>query len=222
MYRSNPDGGPDAKKVTADLFVTGTDTNVGKTVLSALLVAALNRKYWKPIQTGACEGTDRELVMKWAGVSEEQTHAEAFLFDRPISPHFAAKEEGITIDLEAIRRPADSSPLVIEGAGGIFVPLNKDALMVDLIRRLGAPVVVGARTALGTINHTLLTVAALRQARLDLRGVVMIGKENAENVRAVEQYGNVPVVGVIPWLEVIDRPSLCRVFHRYFDKTAFL
>jgi dethiobiotin synthetase len=207
--------------VTKDLFVTGTDTGVGKTLLAALLVAALNRRYWKPIQTGAIEGTDRERVMQWAGVRPEHTHPEAFLFDPPVSPHLAAHEKGITIDLEAICRPEDPAPLVIEGAGGVLVPINRNALMLDLIRRLGSPVIVAARTALGTINHTLLTVSALRNAGLDVRGVVMIGRENVDNLRAIEYYGSIPVIGSIPWLDVIDRPALVRVFERHFDATVF-
>src|SRR5262245_45282462 len=115
--------------MTGDVFVTGTDTGVGKTVLSALLVASLNRRYWKPVQTGAAEGTDRAAVMNWAGVTVEDTYTETFLFDAPVSPHLAAEQQGKRIDLQAIRRPADSKPIIIEGAGGVLVPLNEDVLM---------------------------------------------------------------------------------------------
>jgi dethiobiotin synthetase len=207
--------------MTKDLFVTGTDTGVGKTVLSAVLVASLNRRYWKPIQTGASEGTDRGAVVNWAGVTIEDTHAEAFVFDAPVSPHLAARQEGKRIDLESIRRPKDSDPIVIEGAGGVLVPVNEDALMIDLIRCLDSEVVIAARTTLGTINHTLLTVEAARNNNLQLIGVVMVGNENSENRRAIERYGKVPVVGAIPWLESINRASLIRVFDQHFDKTAF-
>ena len=204
-----------------DLFVTGTDTGVGKTLLSALLVAALNRKYWKPIQTGASEGTDRQAVMKWAGVSADRTFPEAVVFDPPVSPHLAAEQQGSRIDLMAIRRPVEPDPIVIEGAGGVYVPINDDVFMLDLMGHLNAPVVVAARTALGTINHTLLTISAIRSAGLELRGVVMVGKENPDNRRAVEHYGEVPVIGFIPWLDSIERAGLCRVFEQHFDRTAF-
>ena len=204
-----------------DLFVTGTDTCVGKTLLSAVFVAALNRKYWKPIQTGAYEGADRESIMLWTNVPEERIHPEAFVFDAPLSPHLAAEQQGRKIDLQLIRRPSDSEPIIIEGAGGVFVPINDDVFMLDLMKQLQAPIVVASRTTLGTINHTLLTVSAIRGAGLDLKGIVMVGNENANNRRSVEQYGNVPVIGSIPWLDLIDRETLCDVFERNFDKTAF-
>jgi len=92
--------------VSGDFFVTGTDTGIGKTLLSSLLVAALNRKYWKPIQSGACEGTDRETVMKWAGVAADRTFPESYIFEFPVSPHFAAEQEGNAIELRRISRPA--------------------------------------------------------------------------------------------------------------------
>jgi dethiobiotin synthetase len=208
--------------MTGDVFVTGTDTGVGKTVLAALLVASLHRRYWKPIQTGTSEGTDRGAVIKWAGVASEFTHAEAFLFDAPVSPHLAAEQQGKRIDLASIRRPIDSNPIVIEGAGGVLVPINEKELMIDLICRLEAPIVIAARTTLGTINHTLLTIDAARYANLKLIGVVMVGRENSENRKAIERYGKVRVVGTIPWLESIDRSSLVRVFDQHFDKTAFV
>ena len=201
--------------MSSDLFVTGTDTNVGKTLLSALLVAALKRKYWKPIQTGSCEGTDRETVIKLAG---GEAYQESYIFDPPVSPHIAAKEQGVTIELQKIRRPASSDPIIIEGAGGVFVPINDQEFMLDLMRHLGSPIILAARTALGTINHTLLSVFAIRQAKLPLLGVVMIGKENAENRAAIEKYGRVPVIGSIPWLDTIDRRILVETFNQNFDR----
>jgi len=206
--------------VNSDLFITGTDTAVGKTLLSALLVAGLNRKYWKPIQTGAREGTDRETVMKCAEISGEGAFAESYIFDPPVSPHLAAREKGIAIELQRIRRPATPDSLIIEGAGGVLVPINDNASMLDLMQHLTAPVIVASRTALGTINHTLLTIMAIRQANLALRGVVMIGKENLENRRAIERYGNVAVIGWIPWLDVIDRQTLRRTFEQHFDRSV--
>ena len=206
-----------------DLFVTGTDTHVGKTVLSALLVAALNGTYWKPIQTGASEGTDRQQVMRWSELPESRTVAECYCFDPPVSPHLAAEAAGITIELGRICRPAQipAPPLIIEGAGGVLAPINGSEMMLDLIGKLGAPVVVASRTALGTINHTVLTVRALRGAGVCVKGVVMIGPENQDNERAVERYGAVPVVGRIPLLDRICRSTLVQVFESSFDRRAF-
>jgi dethiobiotin synthetase len=204
-----------------DLFITGTDTGVGKTVLSALLVASLNRRYWKPIQTGAVEGTDRESVMKLAEVPQERTHPEAFLFDPPLSPHLAAEQQGTRIDLEAIHRPEDPEPIIIEGAGGVLVPINEQVLMLDLMRQLDARIIIATRTTLGTINHSLLTIAAIRNARLEVGGVVMVGHENSDNRQAIERYGNVAVVGTVPWLDSINAGTLRRLFQRHFDRLAF-
>ena len=204
------------------LFVTGTDTNVGKTLLSALLVAALEGMYWKPIQTGASEGTDRQTVIKLAEIPETRTIPECYCFDAPVSPHLAAQASGVRIDLQRIRLPGDlDAPIIAEGAGGILVPLNDSELMLDLARHLGFPILIAARTALGTINHTLLTVRALLCAKMPVKGVVMIGHRNKDNERAIEQFARVPIVGWIPWLDAINRQALLSVFHSSFDQNHF-
>ncbi len=204
-------------------FITGTDTNVGKTVLSALLVTALDAVYWKPVQTGATEGTDRATVRELAGVEEERLLPETYLFDPPVSPHQAAREAGVRIALDSIEFPAAPAERtwIVEGAGGVLVPLNERDTIRDLMRHLGLPVVIASRTALGTINHTLLTLEALRQAHLKIYGVVLIGRENIENRRAIEHYGKVRVIGRIPMLEKIHRAALLDVFKTYFDRALF-
>jgi dethiobiotin synthase len=204
-----------------DIFITGTDTNVGKTVLAATLCAGLGRKYWKPVQTGTLEGKDRESVRQYAELSDEQTFPESYRFEPPVSPHLAARMAGTRIRLDAIERPVSDEPLIIEGAGGVLVPLNEKDLMLDLMRRLDAAVVVAARTALGTINHTLLSLKAVRAAGLRVNGVVMIGAENEANRQAIEHYGDVRVIGWIPVLTAINRRSLLDVFDRHFNRSAF-
>ena len=209
--------------MTDDLFVTGTDTNVGKTVLSALLVAALDGIYWKPIQTGACEGTDRQTVMRLAEVPEGRTLPECYCFDPPVSPHLAAKQAASRIVSSGFERPARSpnDPLIVEGAGGILVPINDSETMLDLMRQLGMPVVVASRTALGTINHTLLTVNALRDAGADVRGVVMIGKKT-RTTSAPSSICRRPRHRPHSAFERIDRDALLEVFHAHFDARYFL
>ena len=204
-------------------FVTGTDTGVGKTVLSALLCAAFDAFYWKPIQTGSCEGTDRETVQRLALLDEHRSLPESYCFDPPVSPHLAASQAGRQIDLSKIPLPEISSTdaLVVEGAGGVMVPINETEFMIDLIQHLRLPVLIASRSTLGTINHTLLTVAALRQKSLAIAGVVMIGPENADNFRAIEKYGSMPVVGVIPQLDPLHRDALLQTFHSKFDRRVF-
>jgi dethiobiotin synthetase len=209
--------------MATDFFVTGTDTGVGKTLVSALLCAALEGVYWKPIQTGATEDSDRRTVMELAGLPSERTLPESYVFDPPVSPHLAAEWAGATIDLATIHRPEEKlpGPLIAEGAGGVMVPVNGKEFMLDLMRRLDLPLVVVARSALGTINHSLLTLGAVERSGLVVRGVVMVGKPNADNERAVERYGCVPIIGRVPLLEVINRETLLEVFGREFDRSKF-
>jgi dethiobiotin synthetase len=208
--------------VKESLFVTGTDTNVGKTLLSALLVAALDATYWKPIQTGAREGTDRRTVMQLAGIPEAQTIPESYCFDPPVSPHLAAEASGVRIDLARIQPQNNlARPIIAEGAGGILVPINDSELMLDLARHLAYPVLIAARAALGTINHTLLTVRALGCAKMPVKGVAMIGRRNKDNERSIEHFAGVPVIGSIPWLDTINRETLLNVFRNNFDQKYF-
>jgi len=208
-------------------FITGTDTNVGKTVLSALLVAALDANYWKPIQTGSLDGTDGETVRRLAQVSDERLLPEAYIFEPPVSPHQAAREAGVRISLNTLPWPPRAEysmpqrPWIVEGAGGALVPINETEVMIDLMQRIGLPVVIASRTSLGTINHTLLTLAALRDEGLTVHGVVVIGDENAENHRAIEHYGQVRVLGRIPRLPSIDRATLLHTFETHFDRSSF-
>jgi dethiobiotin synthetase len=209
--------------MSSRFFVTGTDTGVGKTVVSALLCAALDAFYWKPIQTGTREGTDRSAVLRLAQMPRARTLLEAYRFAAPVSPHLAARRAGVRVDLRRIKMPhfPPCENLIVEGAGGTLVPINGKLLMTSLMGHLGLPVLLVVRTTLGTINHTLLSLAALRSASLDIRGVIMVGRPNLENRKAIERYGNIEVVGVVPQLKQIDRRALLEVFRRNFDRKAF-
>jgi dethiobiotin synthase len=205
-------------------FITGTDTNVGKTVLAALLCAALPGRYWKPIQTGAREGGDREQVKFWAGLDDDQALPESYVFDDPVSPHLAAQRAGREIVLEQIELPTANSgmPVIVEGAGGVMVPINSHQFMTDLMRHLAVPAILAARSTLGTINHTLLSVECLRSAGIEIHGVVLIGPQNADNKAAIEKYGKVQVVGQIPLLEIINQKTLREIFARHFTREPFV
>lgn len=195
-------------------FVTGTDTDVGKTVVAATLTLGLGAYYWKPIQAGLDPTTDTASVKAWTGLPDERFLPETYRLREPMSPHAAARLEGIELDVERILEtelPTDR-PIVVEGAGGLMVPLNEDALMVDLIHWLGMPVVLVARTSLGTLNHTLLSISELRHRSIPLLGVVLNGEEHESNRRAIEEYGEVRVLGRVPPLGTLDAETLRRAF----------
>ena len=198
------------------VFVTGTDTNVGKTVVAAALVARLRPhqtvRYWKPIQTGIEQDDDTATVQRLSGCTPGEVYHAGIRLPRPLSPHLAAHLAGAVINLDDLLTLALAQPAgecwVVEGAGGVFVPLNDSQMMIDLISVLGAPVVVTARSGLGTINHTLLTLQALRARALSVAGVVMVGERNAENRAAIERYGDVAVLGELPTLAPISAATL--------------
>jgi len=189
------------------IFVTGTDTGVGKTVVSAWLARNWEALYWKPIQTGAAEDNDSVSVARLA--PEIPIHPPAVELQAPLSPQEAAKRERRRIDLSSLALPDPGGrPLVVEGAGGVMVPINETALMVDLIARLGLPVLLVARSGLGTINHTLMTLEVLRRRRLPILGVVMNGQRNPGNRQAIEHFGAVPVLAEIQPLPAVTRAML--------------
>ncbi|MBI1320956.1 MAG: dethiobiotin synthase [Candidatus Hydrogenedens sp.] len=186
---------------TSGAFVTGTDTGIGKTLVSACLVRAWAADYWKPVQTGLAEDPgDSATVAALAGLSPARVHPPVYELAAPLSPHAAAALENVTIALDDFTLPATARPLVVEGAGGLLVPLNRSAFMIDLVARLGLPVVLVARSTLGTINHTLLSLEALRARHLPIAGVVLNGPDNPGNRAAIEQFGCVPILAVLPRL----------------------
>ena len=196
-------------------FVTGTDTSVGKTVLSAALVLRLRGqtavRYWKPIQTGIEQDDDTKEVQRLARGSEREIRTDGVRLERPVSPHLAARLAGTRVALEPLTLPVtpdETVTWVVEGAGGVLVPINERELMIDLMRQLGLPVVVAARSTLGTINHTLLTVGAVRDAGLRVAGVVMVGPPNAENRQAIETYGRTAVLAEMPGMEPLTPDAL--------------
>jgi dethiobiotin synthase len=192
--------------VLRGLFVTGTDTGIGKTIVSAALLqryrAVVPLRYWKPIQTGIEQDDDTAEVMRLATCREDEIFRWGVRLPQPVSPHLAAARSGTTIDLEPMMEQVEGEPRtqrwIVEGAGGVLVPINGRETMADLMTQLQLPVVVVARTKLGTINHTLLTLEALRRRMLRVAGVVMVGEPNADNRDAIERYGDVQVLGEMP------------------------
>lgn len=187
------------------VFVTGTDTDAGKTVACAWLCLNTGADYWKPIQSGHPPDRDADTVARLSGAL---IHPERYLLRAPLSPHEAAEREGLRIELDDFTLPATNRPLVIEGAGGVLVPLNHRHTMLDLMARLGAPVLVAAKSGLGTINHTCLTLQALRARNLPVLGVILCGEPNASNREAIERFGNTRVLAEIPRLQPLTRAAL--------------
>jgi len=197
-------------RTSGGVFVTGTDTDVGKTVAAACLVRALDGDYWKPVQAGLADGTDTETVRRLTGLDEGRLHASTYALTAPLSPHEAARRDAVTIRMAAFTRPAAERPLVVEGAGGVLVPLNDTALMIDLMEQLGLPVILVARSTLGTINHSLLSLEALRRRRLAVLGVIINGPPGPANVAAVVAFGRVTVLAALPILDPLDKAAVAR------------
>ena len=193
------------------VFVTGTDTGVGKTVISACLIRGLGAEYWKPAQTGlAQEPGDTQSVTELAGIGLDRVHAPRFALQAALSPEAAATREGISLALEDFDLPVSPRPIVVEGAGGVLVPIAPGFMMADLMVRLGLPVVLVARGSLGTINHTLLSIEALRARALAVAGVVICGQDEDGNGAAIERHGRVPLLAVLPWLTPLTPETLAK------------
>lgn len=179
-------------------FVTGTDTEVGKTVTSAIFTLALPACYWKPVQSG---DPDDKRVQQLTELPANHFFPAAYSLKASLSPDQAARRENIQIDLEKIILPTTSGPLIVEGAGGIFTPLNDTTCMLDLMRKLNLPIIIVSRGGLGTINHTLMTIEVLRQRHFTIQGIVFSGQLNPENQYTIEKWGNVRTLLHVPFLE---------------------
>lgn len=185
-------------------FVTGIDTNVGKTVVSAILVKAFNAHYWKPIQSGDLENTDSMKVQKLSRVSQNQILPETYKLHTPASPHYAAQVENVQIQLSDFNLPKIEDALIIEGAGGLMVPINHQHLMINLIQKMGLPAILVSRNYLGSINHTLLSIAALKQHHIPIKGIIMIGDKNEASEDAIQHIGRISILHHIPISEKLD------------------
>lgn len=202
--------------------VTGTDTGIGKTVFAAALAGALGARYWKPVQCGLEEGGDRERVQELAGLPADRIVPERYRLAMAASPHRAAEAEGIEIALSNLTLPETAgAPLVVEGAGGLMVPVNRQALMIDVFASWRLPVVLVARTALGTINHSLLSIEALNGRNIPIAGIAFVGDEVPDTERTIAEMGNVRRLGRLPVLAPLDRTTLAAAFADNFRLEDF-
>lgn len=204
--------------MTRTFIVTGTDTGIGKTIFAAGLAHALGATYWKPIQAGLDDETDQQIVARLSG---QPTIPEAYRLKMPASPHLAAEAEGQIIDPASLQAPNITGPLVIEGAGGLLVPLNRHTVFLDIFTIWNAPVILCARTGLGTINHTLLSLGALQTAGCPVLGVAFIGDAEPEVEQTICELGQARRLGRLPILPRLSPKALQSAFSAAFDVGKF-
>ncbi len=188
-------------------FITGTDTDVGKTVACAWAMLHTSARYWKPVQAGL-DQTDEATMRTLAGISDDRVIPTTYALPEPLSPHEAARRAGVTIEMSNFTLPDDDGSLIVEGAGGLMVPLNDSAYIIDLIEQLGLSAILVCRTTLGTINHSLLSLEALRARSIPVAGIILSGPDVPHNRAAIESYGEVPVIVHITPLEPLTKAAL--------------
>lgn len=203
-------------------IVAGTDTGIGKTVVSAMLAGALRADYWKPVQSGLDGATtDTETVRLLSGLPEAHFYAECYRLAQPLSPHRAAELDGVAIDPATIFMPKTARTLLIEGAGGLMVPLTRKDLQIDLFRHWAVPVILCARTELGTINHTLLSIEALRVRGMALHGIIFVGEDRPDTIDTIADFTGAKILGRLPFLDPLTADSLQCAFADNFRREDF-
>ncbi|KQN27753.1 dethiobiotin synthase [Sphingomonas sp. Leaf38] len=202
------------------IVVTGTDTDIGKTVFAAGLTAALGARYWKPVQAGLADGSDAASVVT-LGVPADRVLPEAYRLTTPCSPHLAAEIDRVAIDPERLALPEVDSALVVEGAGGVMVPVTRELIFADLFARWAKPVVLVARTGLGTINHSLLSIEALRNRGVPILGIAFVGDAVEDSEATIAALGQVRRLGRLPRLDPLNAATLAAAFAANFDLAAF-
>ncbi len=204
--------------MTRSFVVTGTDTDIGKTVFAAGLATAVGAAYWKPIQAGLDGGGDFDTVAR-LGVT--RIVPSAYVLNTPCSPHRAAEIDGVAIDPARLALPAADAPLIVEGAGGVLVPVTRELAFADLFARWQQPVVLVARTGLGTINHSLLSIEALRTRGVPILGIAFIGDAVEDSEATIAAIGGVRRLGRLPRLDPLDATTLAAAFADAFDLEDF-
>lgn len=200
------------------IFVTGIDTDIGKTVVSAILTEALEADYWKPIQAGNLDATDTDMVRKLISNSKSVIHPVTYRLTQPLSPHAAAAVDGVTIDMDTIRLSMPSSngrDLIIEGAGGVMSPVNDSFVVMDLIKSLDAEAVIVSKHYLGSINHTLLTIDAMRRKGLPIVGVFFNGKPVQTSIDFILRYSGIKPLGFIDEEKLLDKEVVKRYAQQF-------
>ncbi len=189
-------------------IICGTDTDIGKTLISSFFVKGLNSFYWKPIQSGIESQTDSQTVEKLAHLSKEKIIKEAYVFTKPLSPHWAAEIDQKTINFEKLRLPKVQGSLIVETAGGLMVPITRNFLQIDQIKQWNLPVILVCKSSLGTLNHTLLSIEALKQRNIEILGLVVNGEKHLDNPRTLVDFSGIPLIAEFPYIEKMDSNNL--------------
>ena len=185
-------------------IICGTDTDVGKTLISTFLVRGLNAYYWKPIQSGSEDNTDSMLVEKIGQVKKEKIIKEAYIFTKPVSPHWAAEIDKKVIDRKNLILPKVNGSLVVETAGGLMVPITRDFLQIEQIKSWNLPVILVCRSSLGTLNHTLLSIEALNKRKINILGIIVNGEKHYDNPKTLEELSSIPIIAEFPIMNKIE------------------
>jgi dethiobiotin synthetase len=184
-------------------FISGIGTDVGKTLVAAIITEALAADYWKPIQSGDLNFSDTDKVRALVRNNQTKFHPEAYTLQTPASPHYAAELDGVSIDLQKIQLPFTTNTLIVEGAGGLLVPLNEKETLIDLIKRFNIPVILVSRNYLGSINHTMLSIEALQQRNIPIAGIVFNGEAKASTEDWILSATGLPCLARIPLSETV-------------------
>lgn len=204
------------------IVIAGTDTDVGKTVFAAALASAMGAAYWKPVQAGLEGETDSDIVRRLGTLPAERVLPEAYRLKTAASPHYAAERDGIEIDQAELAVPRTSVPLLIEAAGGLAVPLTRKLLQIDLLAAWKLPVVLVSSTRLGTINHSLLSIEALKRRGIPILGIAFVGPHQPESIRVISDMGGVRALGTLPILDPLTAATLSVAFAQHFSVGSIL
>jgi len=189
-------------------IICGTDTDIGKTLISSFFVKGLNSFYWKPIQSGIESQTDSQTVEKLAQVSKEKIIKEAYVFTKPLSPHWAAEIDQKSINFDKLRLPKVQGSLIIETAGGLMVPITRNFLQIDQIKQWNLPVILVCKSSLGTLNHTLLSIEALKLRNIEILGLVVNGEKHLDNPKTLVDFSGIPLIAEFPYIKKMDSNNL--------------
>jgi len=189
-------------------IICGTDTDIGKTLISSFFVKGLNSFYWKPIQSGIESQTDSQTVEKLAQVSKEKIIKEAYVFTKPLSPHWAAEIDQKAINFDKLRLPKVQGSLIIETAGGLMVPITRNFLQIDQIKEWNLPVILVCKSSLGTLNHTLLSIESLKRRNIEILGLVVNGEKHLDNPKTLVDFSGIPLIAEFPYIKKMDSNNL--------------